>query len=541
MLRLLAACLAVSLLITACSDGDSSGNAGTSSGSVVITVLADGPLAAAVTSATVASEPAGITTHFANLAAGQESRELRNLAPGEHTFTATGYAAGNDVIGEASVSASVARGHTSAVVLNLQPAGAFTVSGITASSASPLTGETVTLTATIAQAADYPVTYAWSDDCRGEFEDAAAQAARWSNRWQENCTLTLSAASRAGTGTLSIRVATRYAKGTVITIAGASCPILEMPHPLQGEGGPAAQAYFGRPNGVAVAKNGDVYFSDSDGGRLLMVGNDGILRRIAGIQAGSVSSGGDGGPATTATMYNPFQISLDADENIYVAESWGYRVRKIHRASGKIFTVAGNGTVGYPAYMANASSTSVRPLAQTFDPQGNMYIAAGWDARLYKVFAQGNTIVTLAFDLALYDLHYGADGKLYAAAANVHQIKKIDPVSGYVQNFAGTGALGYAGENTFATQAKFNKPYAVKRRPDGTVYVADTLNQVIRAIDPAGKIRTVIGPNLNTLPGDGGVLARPMTKPAALDFDAAGNMYVADQDACQVKKVVGPW
>ena len=126
--------------------------------------------------------------------------------------------------------------------------------------------------------------------------------------------------------------------GTLVTVAGQEYD------GFNGDGIPAASAQLDSPSGVAVDAAGNVYISDTDNNRIRRVGTDGIITTIAGT--GAYGFGGDGGPATAAQFNGAFGVAVDAAGNVYFADLYNYRVRKIV-PGGLITTVAGSGDNGF--------------------------------------------------------------------------------------------------------------------------------------------------------------------------------------------------
>lgn len=142
-----------------------------------------------------------------------------------------------------------------------------------------------------------------------------------------------------------------------------------------GDGGPAISATLNKPGGIAIDRTtGSIYISERWGNRIRKIAPDGIVTTIAGNGMGS--STGDGGQAISATLNYPNHMDIDAQGNLYVAETFGYRVRRITK-DGVIITVAGNGNPwrsgdGGPALSAGIGSPSAVSVAE-----GGYYIAQG--------------------------------------------------------------------------------------------------------------------------------------------------------------------
>jgi uncharacterized protein (TIGR03437 family) len=177
------------------------------------------------------------------------------------------------------------------------------------------------------------------------------------------------------------------ANGIITTIAGNGV------QGFSGDGGPATSAMLGRPVALAFDAAGNLYFTDSVNQRVRKIGISGIITTIAGNGLDAYS--GDGGPATSASLGTPIGIAIDAAGNVYVADGDNNRIRKI-TPNGIISTVAGNGGEGFSGDSGPATSAALNiPSDVSVDPSGNLYIADAGNNRVRKVDAFG-TITTVA-------------------------------------------------------------------------------------------------------------------------------------------------
>jgi sugar lactone lactonase YvrE len=170
--------------------------------------------------------------------------------------------------------------------------------------------------------------------------------------------------------------------GTITTVAGGG-------HPAdgRGDGGPATDARFQVVGGVALDRAGNLYITDGNDNRVRKVGPDGTITTVVG-GGQPADSLGDGGPATAARLNVPLYITLDAGGNLFIADTGNERIRKVD-AAGIITTVAGSGQYGYsgdggPATAARLNtpeSVSVDGAGNLFFVEGNLYTAAGYEAR----------------------------------------------------------------------------------------------------------------------------------------------------------------
>lgn len=278
-------------------------------------------------------------------------------------------------------------------------------------------------------------------------------------------------------------------QGTTSTIAGNGQCC------YTGDGVPATSTALNNPYGVTVDRNGVIYIADTFNDRVRRVGTDGIITTIAGGNGRGYS--GDGGLATAAQLNWPAAIALDGSGNIYVADMMNQRVRKI-TADGIIRTVAGAGTEGFggdggPGPAAALSS----PSSVALDSSGNVFIAD----------------------------------------SNNSRIRKIDPL-GTISTFAGNGNFNFAGDGGQARNAVLNRPSGVVVDASGNVYVSDTRNNRVRKIAANGVITTVAGRGGAGFAGDGGPGTEALlNEPGGLALDGAGNLYVADTRNNRVRRV----
>ena len=175
---------------------------------------------------------------------------------------------------------------------------------------------------------------------------------------------------------------------TITTIAGTGR------FGFSGDGGPAVEAELYNPAGVAVDSAGNVYIADSRTDRIRKVDSTGTITTIAGT--GRFGFSGDGGPAVEAELFNPAGVAVDSAGNVYIADSWNQRIRKID-STGTITTIAGTGEFGFSGDGGQAvEAEDLRnPRGVAVDSAGNVYIADVSDHRIRKVDSTG-TITTIA-------------------------------------------------------------------------------------------------------------------------------------------------
>ena len=337
------------------------------------------------------------------------------------------------------------------------------------------------------------------------------------------------------------------AAGTITTVAGYG-PTGEVGGGFGGDGGPAVAARLNFPAGVALDGAGNLYFADANNNRIRKVDAAGVISTVAGD--GVQGFGGDGGPATAAQLYLPRGVALDGAGNLYIADRYNHRIRKVD-AAGVISTVAGDGTEGFggdggPAVAAQLS----RPYGVALDGAGNLYIVDLGNQRIRKVDAAG-VISTVAGDgtegfggdggaATAAQLSFPAEvapdgaGNLYIADGGNNRIRKVDS-AGAISTVAGGGPIGDGGA---AVAAQLNSPGSVAPDGAGNLYIADLHNHRIRKVDAAGVITTAAGDGTRGYGGDGGAaVAAQLSFPRDVAPDGAGNLYIADSANHRIRKV----
>ncbi len=324
--------------------------------------------------------------------------------------------------------------------------------------------------------------------------------------------------------------------GTVITVAGNGTS------GDMGDGGAATSARLGNPQGVAVDAAGSLYIADAQYSVVRKVTN-GIITTVAGSNADWGYSG-DGGPATSAQLKNPSGVAVDAAGNLYIADPAVNVIRKVTPA-GTISTFAGNATQGYSGDNGQAVKAQLYwPSAVAVDTAGNLFITDRGDGHIRKVTPDG-TITTFAgtggepFG-SLSGLALDATGNLYVTASASNLVLKVTP-NGAVSTIAGTGGSGggwgYSGDGGPATAAQMG-PFGAAPDASGNLFIADTYNNVIRKVASNGIITTVAGTGAWGYSGDGNAATgATLASPFWVAPDPTGNLFIADTSNNVVRRV----
>jgi uncharacterized protein (TIGR03437 family) len=328
--------------------------------------------------------------------------------------------------------------------------------------------------------------------------------------------------------------------GTITTIAGGGA------FRFSGDGGPATSALFNAPEGLTLDSAGNLYIADFANNRIRKV-SGGTITTIAGN--GAFGFSGDGGPATSASLNEPFGAAVDSAGSLYIADDGNSRVRKVF--GGMITTVAGNGAPGFSGDGGLATSASLLgPQGVAIDPAGNLYIADAYNNRIRKV--SGGTITTVAGNgvagfagdggpATSAQLYYPSDvavdsaGNLYIADNYNNRIRKVS--GGTITTVAGNGASGFSGDGGPATAASLNGPSGVAVDTSGSLYIADTSNCRVRMVS-GGTITTFAGNGIAGFLGDGGPPGgAELSYPVGVAIDSTGNVYISDQGNGRIREV----
>lgn len=268
----------------------------------------------------------------------------------------------------------------------------------------------------------------------------------------------------------------------------------------------ATEVGLGGARGLAVDSSDNLYIAEFLGMRVRRVDrSSGIITTIAG--SGMSGFAGDGGPATGAQMSFPVGLAMDADDNLFVADSSNHRIRRVDARTGVITTVVGNGFSPNPDNPGDfagdgglATAASLRlPLAVAVDRMGNIIIADTGNQRVRLVDGRTRIINTIAGDGFPGDSGDGgaaraarfrnptgvavdATGNIFVVDTGNNRIRLIDKATGRISTVAGSGKIGFSGDGGPATGASLRGPFGIAVRPDGTFFVSDSFNHRLRRV-----------------------------------------------------------
>jgi uncharacterized protein (TIGR03437 family) len=333
--------------------------------------------------------------------------------------------------------------------------------------------------------------------------------------------------------------------GTISTIAGNGN------YGYTGDGGIGTDANLPGPDGVVIDANGNTIVCDTYANRARSIDMFGIINLIAGTHTAGFT--GDGGPAAAASLVDCQGIAIDSAGNLYIADTHDQRIRKIS-AAGIITTVAGTGANTFSGDAGQAVNAALsQPEGIAVDAQGDLYIADTGNNRIRRVTSSGIITTIAGTGTAGYagdgDFAPGAQlnaparialdssGNIYFSDNGNNVVRRI-LTDGLIQTVAGNGQYGFSGDGGQATAAMLANPIGLAFDTTGGLLIADAGNARIRRVETTGVINTIAGNGTNALAGDG----RPPLQtgfglPADVTVDPAGNIYIADQNDGRVRRI----
>jgi len=222
------------------------------------------------------------------------------------------------------------------------------------------------------------------------------------------------------------------------------------------------------------------------------------IQTIAGTGEGGFS--GDGGHALNAQIREPFGVVVGPDDAIYFCDLGNHRIRRIERRTGNISTVVGSGECG------NAGDGGIALEAALSQP---------------------------------YEIRFDQDGNLVFVDMAANVIRRVDRSTKIIETLAGTGEAGFSGDGGHARDARFDQPHSIEFDTNGVLYICDIRNHRIRSINPqTGTIQTYAGTGEQAPTPNGAPLTgTPLNGPRAMAFDQENNMYLALREGNVVLKL----
>jgi trimeric autotransporter adhesin len=402
---------------------------------------------------------------------------------------------------------------------------------------------------------------------------------------------------------VAVRSGTFYGQamtaGDIYTIAGDGAL------GYSGDGGPATRARFflySYPNGLAVDGAGNLVIPDGNDNRVRVVAatagtfyRQNMSARHVYTVAGNGGAGvsGDGGPATSAQVGVPSGVAVDSAGNLLIAE--GPRIRLVAARSGSvygqsvkagdIYTVAGNGSIGFSGDGGPATKAQIDAPNVAVDTGGNLVIADAGNNRVRVVAAQTGSFYGQAMEAGnIYTVAGGGTsgdggpatsaalsspvgvavdhaGNLVIADTHAERIRVVAVrngsfygqamIAGDIYTVAGDGTEGYSPSGGLAIDAAFDGPIAVAVDRSGNLAIADYYNNRVRVVAvqtgtfygrpmKAGHIYTVAGDAARGFSGDGGLGSRAeLSLPAGVATNDTGELFIADTMYNRIRMVTG--
>ncbi|HEY2713833.1 MAG TPA: putative Ig domain-containing protein [Chthoniobacterales bacterium] len=299
-------------------------------------------------------------------------------------------------------------------------------------------------------------------------------------------------------------------------------------------------ARFDSPFGVSVDGSGNVYVADTFNHTIRKITPAGSVTTLAGFaDEGEAGGGASDGIGTAARFNRPRGLCATSAGTLFVADTHNNTIRTV-TADGAVSTLAGKADIGSEDGLGSAARFN-KPDGLAFDRSDNLYVVDNINQTIRKVTPAG-VVTTLAGEVGVVghsdgvgaSAHFNfprsivadAKGNLYVSDRLNYTIRKITP-AGEVSTLAGSpGNLGSA--DGLGDAARFNEPFGLAIDAAGNIFVADTANETIRMVTPAGFVTTIAGTAgvAGYLDGEG--LAAQFHQPSGLALDKMGNLYVGD-------------
>ncbi len=285
----------------------------------------------------------------------------------------------------------------------------------------------------------------------------------------------------------------------------------------------------------------------------------GVITTIAGT--GERGYSGDGGPAASALLSEPFMCAFDAAGNLYVAEAMNHCVRRVERATGVIVTIAGTGDEGYSGDGGPATAATFnQPYSLQVDANGDVYVVDRLNYVIRRIDAATGIVSTVAGSgepaspehqdrgdggpgtRAQFrepnDCFLDGRGGLLIADVQDQRIRRLDLASDIITTFAGNGDKRRSGDGRPATEASILGARAVCMDGAGNTYIAEREGNGVRKVDANGVMSTLAGTGEFGYGGDGGpAFIATWGGPKAIRCDHGGNLLVVDTENHAIRRI----
>jgi len=298
---------------------------------------------------------------------------------------------------------------------------------------------------------------------------------------------------------------------------------------------------FNNPTGLAIDASGNIYVADYGNNVIREITPAGVVSTVAGSgYQGSINATG-----VLASFSQPSGLAFDAGGNLYIADSGNDLIRKMSN-TGIVTTLAGGDTVA----MTNGvglNASFFNPVGVTVDGSGNVFVADAGD-NMIRMITPDAVVSTFAGSAPVNDSTGNTsvinnptgvtiDAHSNIIVANYLNNNILEINSGGVINILAGSSTGAAGNsNGPDSSATFYLPNSVALDAAGNVYVSDGVNDLIRKISPNGVVSTLAGSGTSGAIDGTGTTAS-FDGPAGLAIDALGNVYVADANNNEIRKI----
>jgi RHS repeat-associated protein len=332
------------------------------------------------------------------------------------------------------------------------------------------------------------------------------------------------------------------ASGVVTTLAG-------VPYYQGSLDGIGSKAEFNQPKGIALLNSGMAVVADFGNSeiRLVTIPAPGDASAVSTL-AGTASAGSADGTGSAARFYQPSSLGVDGTGSVYVADTGNETIRWVS-PSGVVTTLAGKAGVSGSADATGSAAAFSAPSGLAVDGSGVVYVADAGNDKI-RMIMPGGVVSTLAGSgsygtsdgtgsgASFYDprgVAVDAMRNVFVADTGNNTIRKITP-AGVVTTLAGTAGVTGSADGT-GSAASFYNPMSVAVDGAGFVYVADTENEIIRKITPAGVVTTLAGTAGEIGGSDGTGSAASFFSPSGIAVDSKGAVYVADSSTATIRKI----
>lgn len=349
--------------------------------------------------------------------------------------------------------------------------------------------------------------------------------------------------------TLSLVFCLNASAGEITTIAGTG------KDEYSGDGGPALKAGVGQPFGLEIGPDGALYFCEF---------SNHIVRRMdlktttlttvagTGRKAGYA---GDGGPATQALMNQPHELRFDAQGNYVISDMLGQAIRRVDGKTGRMTSVAGTGRAGFSGDGGPATEAKFDlPISVVIDQQQALLICDIKNHRVRRVDPGTGIVSTFAGtgdkkatpDGAPLEgtplngprtLAVEADSNVIIVLREGNAVYRANMKTKTLHHLAGTGKQGFAGDGGDARLAQLAGPKGIAVDHQGNILLCDTENHSIRIIDRTGKIGTLVGDGKAGDGPDGDPRKCRLNRPHGVYVDREGAIYIGDSNNNKVRRL----